>query len=439
MQHPRRPTKALHLGVELAALLVEIGNGQVTTRHEQVGEGRKRDPQLCAEVHKYWASSPATGSATLHGYRRCVSQLGRRGQVNPDLSSVTIADLAGFLGKPILGSTAAGKCVVTEIRDDSRAVCAGDAYVAIPGRSWHGLEFEAQAAAAGAVVVISDRPGRWLPSIVVPDPRSIIGPLAAWFHRAPSAQVRVLGVTGTNGKTSTCHFLYAGLAATGQTAGLICGSRIQGPGIDEIPSRTTPEATSLQSTLAQFRSAGVTACAMEVSSHAVSERRVDGTFYRVMAFTNLSRDHLDYHGSMEGYFAAKAALFDTDRTAQAVINIDDPYGARLAKSTSVPTWTCSMTDPSADVHVKNLQMGADGTRFTARTPQGRVPMALQSLGPHQVPNAIVALTTLAADGCDIHAAAAGISSVAGIPGRCERVEAGQDFTAIVDYMHNTAG
>lgn len=354
-------------------------------------------------------------------------------------SAVTVGDVAAFLRAPVLGSPDVLAAELHDVVDDSRALRPGDAYLAIPGRRRHGLDFENQAAAAGAVVAISDRPSAVLPSLVVDDPRAVVGPLAAWFHRIPSREVRVLGVTGTNGKTSTAHFLEAGLAAAGEATGLISGARIRGPNWDVIPARTTPEATTLQRTLAHFHREGVTACAMEVSSHGIHQRRVDGTVFRTMAFANLSPDHLDYHGTMESYYATKATMFAADRTQIAVVNIDDAYGSRLATHTTATTWTCSTVSPSADVYADDISCGDSGGRFTAHTPHGQVRVNLQILGPHQIANALLALTSLVADGLELDALADGISSLTSIPGRCQRVHAGQAFTAIVDYMHNTAG
>ncbi|TXG91132.1 UDP-N-acetylmuramyl-tripeptide synthetase [Rhodococcus rhodnii] len=348
----------------------------------------------------------------------------------------TVADLARRLGTGIVGDPAAAGLAVTGIGDDSRTLAAGDAYVALPGEHRHGLDFEEQAAAAGAVVVVSDRPARTLPTLLTATPRAEVGPLAAWFHGSPSHRLSVLGVTGTNGKTSTAHFVDAGLTATGASSGLICGTCIRGPGLDVVPERTTPEATTLQRTLAHFVREGVGACAMEVSSHAVVQHRVDGTRYHVMAFTNLGHDHLDYHGSMEQYFAAKAAMFTPDRTAAAAIDIDDPYGARLAATTRVATWTCSLRHPAADVYADRIECDGAGSRFVVHSPSGDVAVALTTLGPHQVANAVVALTALLADGRDVEAAAAGIAAMHGVPGRCEPVWAGQRYLALVDYMHN---
>jgi UDP-N-acetylmuramoyl-L-alanyl-D-glutamate--2,6-diaminopimelate ligase len=354
-------------------------------------------------------------------------------------AAVTVAEVAAFLQVPLIGSADAGGAIVHDLVDDSRTLRPGDGYVALPGQRWHGLQFQDQAAAAGAVVAVSDRPSAALPTLVVDDPRAVVGPLAAWFHRAPSSGVRVFGVTGTNGKTSTAHLLDAGLAAAGEASGLISGARIRGPNWEMVPERTTPEAATLQRTLAHFHRHGVTACAMEVSSHAVRQHRVDGTSFRAMAFTNLSHDHLDYHGTMEAYFATKATMFAADRTQIAVVNIDDAHGAHLAANTTPITWTCSTTNPAADVHADSISCSDVGSQFTAHTPVGAARVRLQLLGPHQIANAVLALTTLVADGIGIDAAADGISSLTSIPGRCELVHAGQPFTAIVDYMHNTAG
>ena len=357
----------------------------------------------------------------------------------------TVGDLARFLGGSVVGGTIGpsqrvGDQAIADICDDSRHVRTGDAYVAIPGRRWHGLDFENIAADAGAVVAISDRPARTLPTIVVPDPRRSVGPVAAWFHGDPSRELDVFGVTGTNGKTSCAHFLHAGIEATGARGGLLSGAQIVGPGLRFTPGRTTPEATVLQRTLATFRRHGATAAALEVSSHAVAERRVDGIGFRAMAFTNLSPDHLDFHGSLSEYFDTKAQLFTAARTDTAVVNADDEYGRRLLRRAEVPTWTCSTSDPGAQVWAGDITVpDSCGARFTAHTPVGRVPVDLQVLGPHQVPNALLALTTLVSAGFDLDAVAHGLSSVRSIAGRCEPVHAGQPFRALVDYMHNPAG
>lgn len=361
---------------------------------------------------------------------------------------MTVGHLAAFLGAPLLPArVSAGAApadiadiTITDMCDDSRHLRPGDVYVAIPGQRWHGIDFEDAAIDRGAVVVISDRPARVLPTIIVADPRACVGPAAAWLHGNPSRHLDVFGVTGTNGKTSCTHFMHAGVNACGGSSGLLSGARIEGPGCRLTPGRTTPEATVLQRTLATFRRHGATAAALEVSSHAVAQHRVDGVRFRAMAFTNLSPDHLDFHGSLANYFDTKADLFTSARTDTAVVNIDDEHGRRLASQTEVPTWTCSTTDPGADVWAGDITVGeSHGARFVAHTPVGRVSVDLRVLGPHQVPNSLLALTTLASTGFDVDAVAHGLSSVPSIAGRCEPVHAGQPFRALVDYMHNPAG
>ncbi|WP_327511812.1 UDP-N-acetylmuramoyl-L-alanyl-D-glutamate--2,6-diaminopimelate ligase [Dietzia lutea] len=362
----------------------------------------------------------------------------------PQRAPITAADLSRFLGTPVVGGSGAAArvaadLVVVDITDDSRSVSTGHAYLALPGSHHHGLDFEAEAAEAGAVVAISDRPSAALPTLVVGDPRAVSGPLSAWFHGCPSHAMRVFGVTGTNGKTSAAHFLEAGLAAAGESSGLISGVAIRGAGLDLRPVRTTPEAPMLQHTLGRFFRGGATACAMEVSSHAIDQGRIDGVRFRTVAFTNLGHDHLDYHHTMEEYYRVKASLFTSARADTAVVSVDDPHGRRLAAESEPPTWTCSVRDVGADVYAEDIVCDGTGSRFTARTPLGAVPIHLRVLGPHQVPNALVALTGLLADDIDPLAAAEGISRLSRVPGRCEPVHAGQSFTALVDYMHNEPG
>ncbi|WP_231568637.1 UDP-N-acetylmuramoyl-L-alanyl-D-glutamate--2,6-diaminopimelate ligase [Rhodococcus sp. MEB064] len=352
----------------------------------------------------------------------------------PERSLTAVADAAGGrLTSPVESAT------VNDLCDDSRAVQPGDLYVALPGARWHGLDFEQDAVRAGAVAVLSDRPASSLPTIVVPNPRAVVGPLAAWFHGSPSTALTMFGVTGTNGKTSTTHFLHAGLRAAGVHAGVISGVAVSGGGTDETPVRTTPEATVLQRTLSTFVHNGCSAAALEVSSHAIAQHRIDGVEFEVAAFTNLGRDHLDFHTTMEEYYRTKASLFAPDRTRRAVIGIDDDHGRRLASECAVPSVTCSTLDPGADYYADRIDCTSHRTRFVARTPIADIPMSLQVLGPHQVSNALVALASLISGGVDAHRAAAGISALHSIPGRCEVVAAGQDFAAVVDYMHNVSG
>nr|WP_241387579.1 UDP-N-acetylmuramoyl-L-alanyl-D-glutamate--2,6-diaminopimelate ligase [Rhodococcus sp. CH91] len=323
--------------------------------------------------------------------------------------------------------------------DDSRAVRPGDLYAAFPGHRFHGLDFEDEAVSRGAAAVLSDRPSHALPTVIVDNPRRWVGPLASWIHGHPSHDLQIHGITGTNGKTSATYLLDTALAADGVVTGMIGGVVVRGPESTRPATRTTPEAAVVHRTLAEFRDQGVRAVAMEVSSHAISLGRVDGVRFRTAAFTNLGPDHLDFHHTMERYFAAKAALFASDRTQTAVVNIDDDYGRRLATAAEVPVWTHSTRDAGADVYADSIRCDVHGTTFTVHTPTGRATVRLALLGPHQVANALTALTSVAAAGGDVLRAAAGLEALACVPGRLERVDSGRDVLALVDYMHNTSG
>ena len=354
----------------------------------------------------------------------------------------TATEIAEFLGARIVGAT--GPAPVRDIVDDSRTVCPGDAYLAIPGARRHGLDFEDDVVSLGAALVVSDRPARRLPTVVVEDPRRVAGPLADWFHRRPSTDLAVHGVTGTNGKSSTSAMIHAGLVGAGREPGLLSGIEISGPGVTVTPTRTTPEATVVHRTLDLFRRGGCDSAVVEVSSHASVHRRVDGVRFRTMALTNLSPEHLDFHGSLEAYYRAKTSLFTADRTGRAVVCVDDDHGRRLAREAGIPVTTCSVSDTSTDVHAVDIRppdADADhlGHRLTVHTPSGDATIRLQVWGPHQVANAVVAVAVLVGDGHPVDAVAQGISALRTIPGRCEPVSVGQPFTAVVDHMHNVAG
>lgn len=353
---------------------------------------------------------------------------------------IRVRDVAEQLGDALRGGPDEGhERVVTGVSDDSRTVQPGDLYTALPGSRFHGLDFDADAASRGAVAVLSDRPSQHLPTLVVEDPRRWVGPLASWIHHHPSYELNLHGITGTNGKTSATYLLDTALTTLGVVTGMISGVVVRGPAGTHLATRTTPEAAVVQRTLAAFRDQTVRAVAMEVSSHAISQGRVDGLGFRTVAFTNLGPDHLDFHGTMERYFAAKAALFTPDRTQAAVVNLDDEYGRRLIATAQVPVWTHSTTDAGADVYADAVRCDAHGTTFTVRTAAGHTQVRLSLLGPHQVDNALTALTSVAATGADVLRAAAGLEALPSVPGRLERVDVGQDFLALVDYMHNTSG
>jgi len=333
---------------------------------------------------------------------------------------------------------------VTGITHDSRAVRPGDLYLARPGEHAHGIEFVADAVAAGAVAVLTDAPS--VPSalsagagaaVEVPDPRAAAGPAAAWVYGDPARALDVIGVTGTNGKTTTAYLLDGGLRASGRRTGLV-GTVETRIGDEVVPSaRTTPEATDLQALFAVMCERGVDSVAMEVSSHALALDRVAGTTFAVAAFTNLSQDHLDFHADMDDYFAAKARLFTPAYAARAVVAVDDEWGRRLAGTATVDV--TSVGEAPADWVRIDEAVTASGGRTTLRAPDGAPHEVEVSLpGRFNVRNAAVAYVALVLAGIEPDAARAGIASVTTIPGRMERVDAGQPFLALVDYAHTPA-
>jgi UDP-N-acetylmuramoyl-L-alanyl-D-glutamate--2,6-diaminopimelate ligase len=229
--------------------------------------------------------------------------------------------------------------LVTGCTHDSRAVRPGDLYAALPGAHAHGADFADQARAGGAVAVLTDPAGAERvngPALVADHPRAVLGEVASWVHGRPSEALAVLGITGTNGKTTAAFLVEAGLRAAGHATGLL-GTVLTRIGEEAVPSvRTTPEATDLHALFAVMRERGVDAVAMEVSSHALALGRVDGVRFDIALFTNLSQDHLDFHPSMEDYFQAKASLFTPARTKRGVVNADDEAGQRLLAAASVP-------------------------------------------------------------------------------------------------------
>ena len=322
---------------------------------------------------------------------------------------------------------------------DSSTAVPGDLFAGLPGAHRHGAEFAGAAARAGAVAVLSDRACPVLPALVVPAPRRVLGPLASWLHGDPSAALDVHGVTGTNGKTSTVHLIAAALGAAGRCVGsagsleLRVGERVR------AAERTTVEAPALQEFLAAARDGGADDVALEVSSHGLALDRVTGTRFRSAVFTNLSPDHLDLHGDLEGYYASKASLFTPDRCELAVVGVDDEAGRRLARETRCPVVTFSAGGRAADWRALDVQAGITGTRFHLCGPGVDRKVRLRLLGAHQVDNALAAMAVVTAAGVDVDAALHGVEAVGVVPGRLERVDVGQPFLALVDFAHNVGG
>lgn len=363
------------------------------------------------------------------------------------LAALARAELRG----PAAGSTAG--ILICGVTHDSRRVQPGDLFAALPGAHTHGARYVADAVAAGAVAVLTDPAGaslinREVPLLICADPRKTLGPVAAAIYGHPARALVTLGVTGTNGKTTTVFFLDAGLRAAGHRTGLL-GTVMTRLGEMTVPSaRTTPEAPDIQALLARMRDDGITAAAMEVSSHALALHRVDGTGFACVGFTNLSHDHLDFHGDMENYFAAKARLFRPDFAPTAVIVVDDDYGRRLADTAPIavrtvsgrpehlppdrrPDWRVVAVRPAAAVSPTRPA----GQAATVAGPIGEVELSLQLPGRFNLTNALLALAILVEVGIPVEAARAGIGDLAGVPGRLEPVDAGQPFAVLVDYAH----
>ncbi len=329
---------------------------------------------------------------------------------------------------------------VTGVSLSSQRVRPGDLYAALPGARAHGVDYVDAALAAGAVAVLTDPAGATgltgVPVLVVAEPRAVLGGLAARVYGDPASALRLIGVTGTQGKTTTTRLAEGGLQAAGVPAAVIgtVGTRVAGQ--DLKTDLTTPEAPDLHGLFAMMRERGVEACAMEVSSHALVMGRVDGVVFDVAVFTNLGRDHLDFHTDLEDYYAAKASLFTPDRARLALINVDDEHGRRLVAETSLPVRTWSAAGADADWTVTDVALDAAGSTFTVVGPGGlRVPAACPLPGDFNVANALAAIAASAEVGYDAALVADGIAAGPGVPGRLERVEAGQDFVVVVDYAH----
>ncbi|MFF3321858.1 UDP-N-acetylmuramoyl-L-alanyl-D-glutamate--2,6-diaminopimelate ligase [Streptomyces sp. NPDC002889] len=379
--------------------------------------------------------APGTLTAVSHAdqYRTAPP---RPARVRP----IPLGELADLLGVEPPGSGA-----VTGITHDSRAVRPGDVYAALPGARLHGADFTAQAADLGAAAILTDPAGAeraaatGLPVLVTENPRGRMGELAARIYGSPGEGLLQIGITGTSGKTTTAYLIEGGLRAAGHATGLI-GTVEMRIGDERIKSeRTTPEATDLQALFAVMRERGVESVAMEVSSHALVLGRVDGCVFDIAVFNNLSPEHMEFHSDMEDYFQAKAQLFTPLRSRAAVVNLDDEYGRRLVTQASVPVTTFSAEGhPDADWRAENVDITAVGSTFTVIGPNGERVRAQAPLpGPFNVANTLAAVVTLAAAGIDAQTAADGIAVVPGVPGRLERVDAGQPYLAVVDYAHKT--
>jgi UDP-N-acetylmuramoyl-L-alanyl-D-glutamate--2,6-diaminopimelate ligase len=328
--------------------------------------------------------------------------------------------------------------VVSGVTYDSRRVRRGDVFVALAGQHTEGTRFAADAISRGASAVVSDMAapaGLSAPWVQVEDARLALAVTAAEVFRHPSHDLAVVGITGTNGKTTTAYLLAAIFDRAGLPSGLI-GTVVYRVGRDEREaSRTTPEASDVQALLREMVDNGCGACVMEVSSHALSLKRADGIRFAAGIFTNLTRDHLDYHGDMEAYFRAKRRLFELlPPTSPSIVNLDDPKGRTLAES--VPRPVTYAVDRTADVTPGPLSFSLEGLAFDIRTPRGPVSCRSRLVGRPNVYNILAAVAAAVALDLPFSAIENGIRQLAGVPGRFEVVSSPADeVTAVVDYAH----
>ncbi len=348
--------------------------------------------------------------------------------------AITLKDLAARVGGRIVGEP---NTVVADVTHDSREAAPGRLFVAIRGFTVDGHQFTDAALEAGAAICVEEEPEQG-PALVVDDTRAAMGPLAAEVHGRPSDQMAVVGVTGTNGKTTVTHMLEEIVAAAGLTPGLVgtVGARVAR---ESVPvERTTPEASDFQRLLARMVEAGVHVAAVEVSSHALALGRVAGTGFAVAAFTNLSQDHLDFHGTMEEYEAAKHSLFVPGFAERAVVWVEDPAGRRIAALTDLPVTRVGL-GPTAEVFGADLELSLAGSTFTVVAPSGSATVRLPLPGDFNVANALIAAACALELGLPWDTIAAGLERVSVVPGRFEIVDIGSDVTVVVDYAHTPEG
>jgi UDP-N-acetylmuramoyl-L-alanyl-D-glutamate--2,6-diaminopimelate ligase len=354
---------------------------------------------------------------------------------------VTLGDVIDALRDLAVDTPPAGvnrDAPVSAIAYDSRRVTPGSVFVALKGLKTDGGVFAEQAAARGAQAIVSESPrpaSIAVPWLGVRDARLALALLADRFFDYPSRRMPVIGVTGTNGKTTTSYLLAAILDAAGLSAGMLGTVTYRIGGEDREASRTTPEAPDVQQLLSEMHARGSRSAVMEVSSHALSLKRVDGMRFAAAVFSNLTRDHLDFHEDMEAYFAAKRRLFEMlPPGAPGVINMDDPRGPALAEISSHPVTYA--IDTAADVSPGPIDMTLSGLRFEIRTPKGPVSISAKLVGRPNVYNILAATAAAVALDLPIPAIERGIAGLAGVPGRFEVVsQADDDVTVVVDYAH----
>ncbi len=345
------------------------------------------------------------------------------------------------------GVTGDGDPDIRGIVSDSRQAQPGALFVAISGGSADGHRFIPDAVKRGAAAVVGEKeltPPPTAPYVRVPDARAALALLCAAWHGFPARKMRVIGVTGTDGKTTTTTLIYSILTAAGKKAGMIStvAASIGDRQIDTGLHTTTPDAPDVQEYLAEMAAAGSTYAVLETTSHGLHQKRVDACEFDVAVLTNITHEHLDYHGTFENYREAKATLFRMLSTSArkrgqpkiAILNADDPSYAYL-RAIAADRHLSYALDAAADVTAEDIVEGANGQRFTAITPAGRFPVEITQPGRYNVANALAAISVAVALGLPVAAIQRGLAAVTYIPGRMERIDEGQDFTAIVDFAH----
>jgi UDP-N-acetylmuramoyl-L-alanyl-D-glutamate--2,6-diaminopimelate ligase len=349
-----------------------------------------------------------------------------------------LTDLAAAAGDLLVRVD--GEAEIAGLSFDSRRTVAGDLFFCIPGARSDGHDHAAAAAAAGAAAVLVERPvAIGVPEVHVTNARRAMARVAAHFYGHPARDLQVIGVTGTNGKTTTTFLLEAVLTAAGLTPGVIGTIETRIGGVVRPGVRTTPESLDLQRLFAEMRTAGVDAVAMEVTSHALALDRVEGVEFAAAGFTNLTQDHLDFHASMEDYYAAKRALFTRGRARRGAVNVDDAYGRRLVTECEIETITFGAS-PGADVRAENVHLGSKGTHFVCVVdgddlePE-KIDITSSLVGSFNVSNCLAAIATALAAGISLEDACVGVEALRAVPGRFESIDVNQPFGVVVDYAH----
>ena len=327
--------------------------------------------------------------------------------------------------------------VISGVSINAQKVLPGDLFIAFAGAKTHGISYLEQAISNGAVAVLSDKEIEGsIPSFIHPKPREIVGAISAWLYGHPFESMKAIGITGTNGKTTTANLVKQIWQLNSIKSGLIGTLGIEIADEKLESARTTPEADDLQAVAAAMVEHGCKNLVMEVSSHAIDQGRIKGAKYEVVAFSNLTQDHLDYHLNMENYFQAKANLFTSEYAKVAVINVDDSYGKKLSQQVKISVTTVSRKDTNADLFLAKAEINNGTYQVEIKSKTGeKLSENFALLGDYNLDNLLLAVAIVNSAGLSLDKIAPTISKLKSVPGRLESINAGQKFTALVDYAH----